>query len=86
MSARMIVAACFLGAAAAGGCSFSGAHHSTNESISVSEGTKNGICIAAVTVQESINGRKHTAHQANVPCANVSAVKSALAAQAKQGL
>ena len=74
--------------ASGSGCAFpsSTANRSSSENISVSEATKNGVCLATVTVQESVNGRKQTRHQANIPCANVKAVQSTLAAQAKQGL
>lgn len=87
MRNRLIVF-CLAGLVAGSGCSFPSANvsRSTSESVSVSEGNKNGPCVAAVTVQESVGGKKHTRHQANVPCANVKAVQDTLAAQAKQGL
>ena len=82
----ILIGVCLMGLLV-GGCSFQpGASRSTSESVSVTERNKNGPCLAAITVQESVNGKKHTGHQANVPCANVKAVQSTLAAQAKQGL
>jgi len=82
-----LIGICLISTATGSGCSpMPSTNSSTSESVSVTEANKGGPCLAAITVQESVNGRKHSAHQANVPCANVSAVQSTLVTQAKQGL
>ncbi len=82
----ILLCACTL-AGADGGCSLSPAPPAnTTETITVSEQGNGGPCVATVTVQEGVNGKTHSLHQANVPCGSVKAVQARLVAQAKQGL
>ncbi len=87
---RLIVLLCLgvAGLVAGSGCSVPSTSKSsaTSESISVSEQTRNGVCMATVGVQESANGQTHTLHQAGVPCAGIKAVQVKLVSEAKQGL
>ena len=87
-SNRLPLLLCFcLLLTAAAGCSPSTMHSSsTREAVSISEQTRDGLCLATVTVPESANGETQTQRRAGVSCASVKAVQSALAAQAKQGL
>jgi hypothetical protein len=85
-SLAVLLCACTL-AGVLGGCSSSPVPPAnTTETITVSEQGKNSPCVATVTVQEGVNGKTHSLHQANVPCGNVKSVEAKLVAQAKQGL